>query len=100
MLVLKIEGLNESVRLGCSDEERSFPQVVTIDIELEVALTECVKTDSIKDTLDYMEVAKTVETLTSECSWKLIEKMCFDIGKAIFLSQPVLPQRLVLSLVE
>lgn len=80
LMNVQIETLSELVRLGCSEAERAFPQMVTFDIELVLEAKRAVSSDSIKDTADYMGVVSLIEKLCKECSWKLLEKMSYDIA--------------------
>lgn len=86
MLKLNIHQLKESVRLGCSEEERAFPQIVEIDLEIGLNAHDCLVSDSIRDTVDYMAVVQVIKKLSQECSWKLLEKMAADIAGEIIAS--------------
>lgn len=80
MSTLILEGLRHPVKLGCSAEERAYPQLVTFDIEMIVDVSSCVVTDDLTQTVCYMEVRDAIDRLSRECEWKLIEKMTWDIG--------------------
>lgn len=73
---LAIEGLRQKVRIGCTEEERSYPQIVSLDIEMGLDMTDCIKSDELHETVDYMDVVAAIDRLSKECSWKLIESMC------------------------
>ena len=77
---IKISNLRQQVRLGCSDEERAFPQIIAMDLELEIEDKNCFKTDRLEDTVDYIQVISRIQSLLQNRSWHLIEKMSHDIG--------------------
>ena len=83
MVTLTIEEVQQAVRLGCTTEERAFPQVVAITIELDVDADESCRSDRVSDTVDYVDVVAAVERLAAESEWKLLEKMSYDIAAEI-----------------
>lgn len=89
MISLCIESLRQSLCLGCTAEERAFPQVVTINIALQIGVPQSIKSDSIKDTVDYIAVVQAVERLAREGSWRLLEKLCFDLVSEFFAAFPL-----------
>ena len=81
--ILKIQSFKQRARLGVSNEERSYPQLVTLEISLELDMGPCCQSDNIGDTCDYLAVVHVVNALLAEYSWKLVEKMTFDIAGQI-----------------
>jgi 7,8-dihydroneopterin aldolase/epimerase/oxygenase len=79
----RIESLRQPVRLGWFDEERSFPQVVTIDLTLEIDSEGAQRSDDVADTVDYTEIVSRVQRLCDERTWKLLERMTFEIVQNI-----------------
>ncbi|MEQ8276068.1 MAG: dihydroneopterin aldolase [Deltaproteobacteria bacterium] len=86
---LSIQGLRHAVRLGCQPEERSFPQVVTTDLEIETDMTKCIETDELSDAVDYEAVANAITRLSGDGEWKLIEKLAYDIGQHVLDIAPL-----------
>ncbi len=80
---LEIKNLRKRVKIGCTTEERAFPQAVSFDIALILDARRSVETDDISDTLDYMKVVEKIDILCESGEWKLFEKLCYDVGTEI-----------------
>jgi dihydroneopterin aldolase len=80
-----VRALKARARLGCTAEERAYPQTVVIDLVLRLtpAATSSTVSDELSDTVDYMAVAAAVEATCQSGEWRLLEKMCRDIGVAV-----------------
>lgn len=83
MGTLSIDGLRHSVRLGCKEEERAFPQVVTTDLTIHTDMTDCIASDDIADAVDYEAIANAVVRMSKDGEWRLIERLASDIGKTV-----------------
>ncbi|MCB0310608.1 MAG: dihydroneopterin aldolase [Bdellovibrionales bacterium] len=70
-------------RIGCTVEERQFPQIVLANIEIAVGSHEALESDVLEQTCDYIEVVKIVEQLVQEKEWNLLEKMAKEVAMAI-----------------
>ena len=81
--ILKIEGLRQAVRLGCTAEERAYTQLVTIDVEVSIDTTRCIASDELKDTVDYLDISAAIQKVASEMEWKLLERMCDTLAVEI-----------------
>lgn len=81
-----INQLKQACKLGCSEEERAFPQIVKIDIKLKLDLFKAAKSDDLEDTINYMEVIELINKLCLEREWKLLEKMMADLESEIMRS--------------
>jgi FolB domain-containing protein len=81
--VLKIEGLRQPVRLGCTDQERAYTQLVNIDVEVTLDTEKCISTDELKDTVDYLDIAAAIERVSKETEWKLLERMCDTLAHEV-----------------
>jgi|GEM_PF-2720872 len=82
---LLLEGMAFSVKLGCCDEERSFPQVVEFDLKVNLSGGSDYSSDNIQSTIDYLDIAKSMETLIVEGEWKLLEKLCHDCASTVLI---------------
>ena len=80
---IRINKLGLPVRLGWLAAEREKPQPVHFDIELELVAPKVIHTDDLDDTVDYMKVVNCVEQLTQAGSWRMNEKMCFELAASI-----------------
>ncbi len=87
---LTIRSIKQKARVGCTEEERTWPQFLRFDITLHLDMSRCMVSDNLKDTVDYMLVLDVLNRVCEEREWKLIEKMCADIGNAILEECPQL----------
>ena len=75
---------------GVTREEQNIGQKFRIDVEMELDLAVAGKSDHVKDTVDYTEVYKTVESITRGRRYHLIEAMAEDISTALLKQFPQL----------
>ena len=75
--------------MGCTEAERAYPQTLTFNIDLQLQSTECVRTDDLTETVDYMAVAGCLRTVCGEGEWKLLEKLCFDVATELKRLSPL-----------
>lgn len=81
---LIIEDLQQAVHLGCSEEERAYPQIVSFHLALTLDASESMRSDRLSDTFDYVRAVSIIEELCSQSSFRLLERMCFAICQALF----------------
>lgn len=88
---ISVRALKARARLGCTPEERAYPQTVVVDLVLRLTPAAMVSTtsDELGDTVDYMAVAAVVEATCRDGEWRLLEKMCRDIGVAVRQLSPL-----------
>ncbi len=72
---IRIEQLELDCLIGLNRWERLTKQRVVIDITMDVDLSVVGQSDSIKDTVDYREVAKAVTAEVTTSSFKLVEAL-------------------------
>ncbi len=82
-----IERLRLPVRLGCTAEERAYPQIVDVDIAIELKEAKSATTDSLADTVDYMVVVQSTKEISSSKEFYLLEHLAAEIGRAIVKSE-------------
>ncbi len=80
---LIITGIKQNARVGCSAEERGWPQFLMIDLVLELNMEKCIASDDLHDTVDYVMILNKVRGLCDEREWILLEKMCADISSEL-----------------
>jgi FolB domain-containing protein len=79
--LLKIFGLQLSVNLGCTEQERDVKQTITIDIEIHFnTLPKALKSDNLNDTICFDALIKKIQDATCKKHYNLIE----HIGSEIF----------------
>ncbi|MFT4314497.1 MAG: dihydroneopterin aldolase [Wolbachia pipientis] len=81
---LLISDLRLWVHLGCSAEEKSSPQLVSIDIDFTFKSPPSgITTDQLKDTICYLEVVQNIQSLVQGKQFNLIEHLTHEIYRAI-----------------
>lgn len=86
---IKLTELKDRARVGCTEAERAYPQTLAFNIELRLRWTDCVHTDDLAETVDYMAVAGCLRTVCGEGEWKLLEKLCFDVATELKRLSPL-----------
>jgi dihydroneopterin aldolase len=77
---INIDKQRVPVRLGCTAEERAFPQIVEFDIFLELMGNPGANSDQLNDTIDYMQVAAIVEECCKAKEYNLLEHLAHTIA--------------------
>lgn len=80
---IRIDELQCGVRLGCTQEERAFPQLIEFNLVLKLASGESLRSDRLSDTVDYMAVISAVQHLAHEEEFALLEKLAARVGEEI-----------------
>ena len=79
-----LEGISAAGFYGCTKEERSVIQDFKIDLILSFDFKNCVKSDSLENTIDYPLVIEFVKNTVREFSSNLIETLAEEISKKLF----------------
>jgi dihydroneopterin aldolase len=81
---LILNGLRQSVRLGCEADERQVPQFVRFDIRIrfESRPLGCVS-DNLKDTICYAQLSDCIQKVCRLTEYRLIERLCWDTYVAV-----------------
>ncbi|MBW3595237.1 MAG: dihydroneopterin aldolase [Actinobacteria bacterium] len=80
---ITISDLRVSTRVGVTDEERSEPQTVLVDLELFVDLHAAGTSDDLRDTVDYDRVATGVAELVRSSETNLLEALAESIARHV-----------------
>jgi len=80
---ISILGLELWMRIGCTREERAFPQRLKIDIHMERPLQAAGTQDDIRHSLDYAQVVGKVKKGVEPKSYKLTEAVAEEIAKVV-----------------
>jgi FolB domain-containing protein len=80
---LFINGLELWMRLGCTPEERAFPQRLLVDIEMEVPLRSAGTKDDMQHTVDYAEVVGRLKGSVEPKVYKLVETVAEDVAQTV-----------------
>lgn len=84
-----IRDLKVEARVGLTDEERSRPQGITINIEMVADLRAAGESDDISHTVDYGEIAIAAAELARDTEVKLLETLAERIAARITASEGV-----------
>jgi dihydroneopterin aldolase len=80
--------LRLAVKLGVTEAERAFPQVVECFLELGVDSKKGSESDDLNDTTDYVAVIKRVQSVVENGEWCLVEKLQRDIAISLVNTFP------------
>ena len=84
-----VRDLKVDAKVGLTDEERSRPQGLTINIEIATNLRAAGTSDDIEHTIDYGEVAMAAADLVRSTEVKLLETLAEQIAARITASEGV-----------
>lgn len=76
-----IEQLELDCVIGVNPWERLVKQRITIDITMDIDLSAAGKSDSIRDTVDYSRVVKTVTAEVNSSSYRLVEALATRVAE-------------------
>ena len=83
-----LSGMRFEGRHGVSDEERSEPQLLEVDVELETDLARAGVPDDLERTIDYGPVIELCRRVVEERSFRLLEAIGETITREILASTP------------
>src|SRR5262249_18295706 len=75
--------------IGVTAEERTFKQRLSIDVEFVLDVRKGAETDSLRDTIDYGDVAKVVAEICASRDFHLIETVAEQIATRILSGFPI-----------
>ena len=80
---ITVSGLSVETRIGVTDEERSRPQDVLIDIQIERDLSVAGSTDDLESTIDYDSLVKEVAAVVRTGERRLLERLGAEIADLV-----------------
>ncbi len=81
-----LDRLEVFARIGCTEEERAFPQRMELDIEVSLDTSSAVNSDKLDDTVCYLAIAEKINAMCRSGSWALVERFSEDAVGALFKS--------------
>ena len=69
--------------LGATEEERTFPQLVEIDLVLEADLSAAAASDALADTVDYGPLVELTEQIVEGSSYNLLEGLAGALATVV-----------------
>lgn len=78
-----LSGVRLKCRIGVSGAERSRPQEIIIDLEIDVETRVAAATDDVHDTLNYSEVLDALEEFAAASELRLIETLAERMAERV-----------------
>jgi len=70
-------------RIGISEAERAWPQRLLVTVDMELDVSAAIKSDNIRDTINYFDVAQMLFKWGKRREWNLIEKLTDEMADLI-----------------
>lgn len=83
-------------RIGISEAERAWPQRLLVTIDMELDASAAIKSDDIRDTINYFDVAQMLFRWGKKRQWNLIEKLVDEMADLIL--KKFRPERVTIEL--
>lgn len=84
-----VENLRLDCRVGITDEERSRPQKVIVDLSLFLDLSRPAASGNVKDTIDYRQVRQKLSEFVSSGEFGLLETLADGVASLTLQGFPV-----------
>ena len=85
-----LQGIRLEGRHGASDEERSIPQLLEVDLVVEADLAAATSSDDLADTVDYGPLLEICRTTVEAGSCRLLERIAGAIAERVLTTPGVL----------
>lgn len=86
---IELLGLREEFRVGHTVEERSFPQVISLDVEICLDFLQANKNINLDDTVDYRLIVSLFKEQAALRDWVLLENLVKDLGNIVLDRFPI-----------
>lgn len=73
MDTITLSAMRYEGRLGATEEERAFPQLLEVDLVIEADLADAAASDELVDTVDYGPLVALTERIVEQGSFRLLE---------------------------
>ena len=80
---LRIQDIAVECRLGVSEEERTAPQTIRIDLELAVDAARAAARDDVRSTVDYAALVSSVQELAQSRPYRLLETVAEEVASLV-----------------
>ena len=80
---LLLNNFRYSASIGCSTEERSFPQTVAVDLEIETDFTALLLSGNIEQGVDWAKLDEHLRAVITGQSWVLAEQLADKLALSI-----------------
>lgn len=85
---ITLSSLRYEGRVGASEEERSFPQMLEIDIVVEADLGAATASDQLADTIDYGPLIELTERTVEGGRFVLLEGLAGALARSVLEAAP------------
>jgi 7,8-dihydroneopterin aldolase/epimerase/oxygenase len=85
---ITLSGIRCEGRLGAREDERSSPQLVEVDLEVEADLAAASVSDDLADTVDYGPLAEVTVRTVEQGSFALLEGLAGAIAREALRTSP------------
>ena len=82
-VTIEITGLSLYTHHGVSEAEREVGQRLVVDVRLEMGECDATATDSIEDTIDYLQVCQLIALVAQQRSHSTLERLCSTIANRL-----------------
>jgi len=82
-VTVEITGLSLYTHHGVSEAEREVGQRLVVDVRLEMGECDATATDSIEDTIDYVQVCQLIALVAQQRSHSTLERLCSTIANRL-----------------
>jgi len=86
---ISLRELSLLVRIGCSKEERSFPQRLLANVHVACDTTRAAASSNLDDTVCYLKLRDRLQQMADENEWLLQEELAHDMCAMIFEEFPL-----------
>lgn len=78
-----VTGLRVRTRVGWTDEERSAPQFVLVDLDVETDVAASSASDDLGDTIDYASLISEVARYVASHETRLLERLAVEVAEMV-----------------
>ena len=82
-VTIEITGLSLYTHHGVTEAEREVGQRLVVDVRLEMGECDATATDSIEDTIDYVQVCELIALVAQQRSHSTLERLCSTIANRL-----------------
>jgi D-erythro-7,8-dihydroneopterin triphosphate epimerase len=82
-MIIRIKNLRLRAIVGVNPWERTEPQAVIINLEVEFDGQEAARSDNLEDTIDYRTISKKVIELVENSQYQLIETLAGNVLRTV-----------------
>ena len=82
-VTIEITGLSLYTHHGVSEAEREVGQRLVVDVRLDMGESDATATDSIEDTIDYVQVCQLIALVAQQRSHSTLERLCSTIANRL-----------------